>query len=204
MAAGRNHFTRAGGDAYVFLPLPNQGAAAISIILVVGAVLVGLGMLLFVSANWEHMARITKIVFICGAMVSSYIGAWYCKYEPGTRPKLGSALLLLGTLIYGAGIWLISQIFNYDTTLEQGLFVWSRAAGVAVVTRSTAVVVLLALLVVGWNMAHCPLSFLSDARIPFLLPCLAQFAVSMIAASWVCARSRSRAAAFVLLIGGLL
>jgi len=190
------------GSLFSRYPVANQGSRLVTIALIVGAVLVGLGVILFVGSNWEHMARILKVVVVIGAILSSYIGAWYFKYEPGNRPKLGSALMLLGSLLYGAGIWLISQIFNFDTTLSQGLFLWAAGTvAVTLVTKSQPNAILMALLVPAWNLSQY--NFTHDSSyIP--IGSIFPFIGSMIAAMWISAKVRSRAATYVLLLGALI
>ncbi|MGH9551851.1 MAG: DUF2157 domain-containing protein, partial [Terriglobales bacterium] len=183
-------------------PLPNQISRVTSILLVVGAVLTGLGGVLFVAANWEHMARLLKVVVIAAAILASYVGAWHCKYSPGNHPRFGSALLLVGTLFYGAGIWLISQIFNCETSLSHGLFLWILgSAALAFVTRSRMIAFLLAILIPFWNFTEVDLRLFSS-DIPALS--LLSFTPSMLVGAYLCARSESKGALYVLLAGGML
>ena len=97
-------------------------AAAFSII---GAVLVGLGVILFLASNWHAMGYIAKFLCIGTAMVVTNYFGWQLRYsKEASRPRLGNALLLLGGIFYGAAIWLISQMLNIDLALGQGLFLW--------------------------------------------------------------------------------
>ena len=184
-------------------PVLNQSSRMITILLIIGVVLVGLGVLLFVGANWDTMSRLAKLGIIVGAVLTSYVGAWRCKYEPGNHPKLGSALLLLGSLLYGASIWLISQIFNFDTNLSDGFALWALGtAALSLVTESKATSVLLALLVPAWNIAHIDLArglfgFVFNGTFHhagFLLTFITTTALTAL----VCAKAGSRAALYVL------
>ncbi len=90
-----------------------------------GSILLGLGAILFVAANWQQLAVLPKLALILAAISTSYLVGWRLRFEPGTRPKLGSSLLVLGSLFFGAGIWLVAQIFNMDISLSSGLLIWS-------------------------------------------------------------------------------
>jgi uncharacterized membrane protein len=136
-------------------PLIAQSSKLMTIALIVGAVMVGLGAILFVSSNWSAMTAFVKLFVILAAMASSYGAAWYLKYEPGNNPKVGSAMLLVGTLVYGAGIWLISQTFNLEASASTELLLWTLgAAAMTVVTRSSALGVLTSILVFAWNISN--------------------------------------------------
>jgi len=125
------------------------------VVSLIGAVLVGLGTLLFIGANWQHIAVGAKLLLIAAAIGTSYYFGWRLRYEPGTRPKLGSALLLLGGLFYGAGIWLVAQIFNLDANFSEGLLLWAAGtAGTALVTRSVPLGCLTSVLLGMWTFAR--------------------------------------------------
>lgn len=183
-------------------PFLSQGNRSITIALILGSVLLGLGVLLFVGSNWEHMSRLLKVAIIVASIVASYVAGWRFKFEPGNRPKLGSALLLLGSLLYGGGIWLVSQIFNFDTSLGNGMLLWTvGTSAVAFVTKSRLVTVLSAILIPAWNCTqYGPTPGHAYTEIGNALP----FVPSMVAGAMLCARSRSRAAMYVLLTGGVI
>ena len=82
-----------------------------TIMAVIGAILVGAGIFSFVAANWQEIGKFYKILIILCSMLSSYYGGWILK-ERYHRVKTGEALILLGSIIYGAGIFLIGQMFN--------------------------------------------------------------------------------------------
>ncbi len=190
-------------------PILSQGNRTVTIAVTLGAVLVGLGIILFVGTNWPDMPRLVKVVLIITAVIGSYLGGWFCKFEPGNRPRLGSALLLLGSLLYGAAIWLLSQILNFDTNLVEGLSIWALGtAGVAFVTRCRSVTLLLAALVTSLNLSLYAAS--GNPSDPFALNTLLAFKntavyfASTLTTLLLCARARSRSALYVLLAGGLI
>ncbi len=92
---------------------------------IVGAVLVGLGAILFMASNWQEIPVIAKLLAIFSVIGLSNFFGWKFRFEPGNCPKIGTALLLLGSLFYGGAIWLIAQIFNLDSNFPAGVLLWA-------------------------------------------------------------------------------
>ncbi len=95
----------------------------IRIIVTIGAILVGAGIFSFIAANWQEMTKVMKILIIVLAMISSYTGGWFLR-EKWHYEKTGEALLLLGAIIYGAGIFLIAQVFHIRGNWPDGFILW--------------------------------------------------------------------------------
>lgn len=95
----------------------------IRIIVTIGAILVGVGIFSFIAANWQEMAKVMKVLIIVIAMISSYTGGWFLR-EKWHYEKTGEALFLLGAIIYGAGIFLIAQMFHTRGNWPDGFILW--------------------------------------------------------------------------------
>ena len=95
----------------------------IRIIVTIGAILVGVGIFSFIAANWQEMGKVMKILIIVIAMISSYTGGWFLR-EKWHYEKTGEALFLLGAIIYGAGIFLIAQMFHTRGNWPDGFILW--------------------------------------------------------------------------------
>src|SRR5262249_40204570 len=95
-------------------PEPVTKNRLITILSMLGAILIGLGALLFIGSNWDHLGKIVKVGLIVTFILVAHVLGWQYRFEPGNRPRLGSAMFLLGSIFFGSGIWLISQIFNMD------------------------------------------------------------------------------------------
>lgn len=95
----------------------------IKIIVTIGAVLISAGIFSFIAANWQGMTRPVKIGIILVSMLVSYGAGWYLK-ENLKLPKTGEALILLGSIIYGAGIFLVAQMFNIRANWPDGFILW--------------------------------------------------------------------------------
>lgn len=95
----------------------------IRIIVTIGAVLVAAGIFSFIAANWQEMTRPLKIGVILVAMLISYGAGWHMK-EKLNLLSTGEALILLGAIIYGAGIFLVAQMFNIRANWPDGFILW--------------------------------------------------------------------------------
>jgi uncharacterized membrane protein len=91
---------------------------------VLGSVLAGVGVILFVAANWSAIPAGGKLVIIFLPMAASYGLGYLLRYERGDFPRVGAGLILLGALIFGAGIFLIAQIYHLPVHFANGPLVW--------------------------------------------------------------------------------
>ncbi len=134
-------------------PDAGQGSGRmVRIISVFGAVLVGLGLILFVASHWSGMGPALRIGILFGAycaVVSAALLAQRRGYD-----RVGRSLWFLATLAVGANIFLIGQIFNFSLTFWQAPFLWllaTLAMGFALGSRLHAwLAIPLALLTLGW------------------------------------------------------
>ena len=99
----------------------------ISILLGLGSILLGLAAITFVAANWQVWSRGLKIVLLMSLFVGvNSIGFYLWRHSlSGWRSRLGSGLLLMGALILGANLGLMSQMFHQSGPVYQLFLVWS-------------------------------------------------------------------------------
>lgn len=106
----------------------SEGISFVKIILSIGAILIGLGVLSFIASNWAAMSNTIKlgiiIVFLGSAITVSY------KTEEN-YPKTSKAFMYLSILIYGAGIFLISQMYHLGGSLSNAFLLWSAGTVIA-------------------------------------------------------------------------
>jgi len=95
----------------------------VHIIVTVGAILIGAGFFSFIASNWSGMPKAVKIGIILFAMIGAYASGWNMK-KRATMPRTGEALILLGSIIYGAGIFLVAQMFNIRANWPDGFILW--------------------------------------------------------------------------------
>lgn len=98
------------------------GLNFIRVVVTIGAILVGLGILSFIASNWDGMSKLVKLVIIFGVFGGVNFAAYKLSKD---YPKTGLSLIYLGTLVYGAGIFLIGQMFNFGGDFNTAFLLWS-------------------------------------------------------------------------------
>ncbi|MEK9183872.1 MAG: DUF2157 domain-containing protein [Patescibacteria group bacterium] len=98
----------------------------IVIIVTIGAIFIGAGIFSFVASNWRAMTPPVKIAIVVFSMMAFYTAGWFMKNRGNVR--IGNALLLLGAIVYGAGIFLIAQLFNVRENWPDGFILWMFGA----------------------------------------------------------------------------
>ncbi len=78
-------------------------------LLVLGAMLIGLGILSIIASNWMNFSRLLRIMLIVCGYLASLAVAWRTEDD---YPLTSRSFMLLGFFIYGAGIFLIAQMFH--------------------------------------------------------------------------------------------
>ncbi|KLU65634.1 hypothetical protein DEAC_c22640 [Desulfosporosinus acididurans] len=99
-----------------------EGLNLIRTVVTIGAILVGLGILSFIASNWDGLNNIAKLSIIFG----TYCAANAAGYAVTDHyPKTGRSLIYLGTLVYGAGIFLIGQMYNFGGDFSGAFLLWA-------------------------------------------------------------------------------
>ncbi len=96
----------------------------ITVISVLGSVLVGLGIILFVASNWHLIPKIGKLALLFSTMIGAYGAGYYMRYVRQNYVKVGASLIFLGTMAFGANIYLIAQIYNISVHYPNGELLW--------------------------------------------------------------------------------
>lgn len=117
-----------------------------------GAIVIGLGVILLFAYNWDEIPKAGKLALVFGALIAAHAGGLRLLARDGWQSKLGEALAALGTMFYGAGIWLVAQIYNIDEHYPNGFLFWALGAlAMAWAIRSTANGLLAAVLLAIWG-----------------------------------------------------
>ena len=93
-----------------------------------GAIVIGLGIILLFAYNWDDIPKFGKLALVFGAVIGAHAGGLILYRKGGWQQKLGEALSLLGTMFYGAAIWLIAQIYHIDEHYPNGFLLWALGA----------------------------------------------------------------------------
>ena len=96
------------------------------VLAIIAAVLLGLAILLFISANWEVLPRIARLLGLVAMIWAFYLAAAYLLAQG--RSLIAAALLILGTLSFGGAMALVGQMYNLSGDELRMMTVWFAAA----------------------------------------------------------------------------
>ncbi len=102
------------------------------VLTIIAAVLLGLAILLFISANWESLPRIARLLGLVAMIWGFYLAAAYLLARG--RSILAAALLILGTLSFGGAMALVGQMYNLSGDELRMMIVWFIAACIVAAT----------------------------------------------------------------------
>jgi uncharacterized membrane protein len=132
----------------------------IFVVIGIGSVLLGLGVITFVAANWQVIPRVFKLLLLLTLMVGTQVGGFYLWRSPNAelpnsesprrpRQRFGEGLLLLGSIILGANMALTGQMFHISGSSTDLCIIWGLAVlAMAYALRLTSMGVL-AFLITG-------------------------------------------------------
>ncbi len=114
----------------------------VTVLLIMGAVLVGLGVILFVAANWQEIPSGVKLAMMFIGIPVIYGAGFLLRYR-FDYPRVGTALIFLGSIAYGAAIHLIAQTYHIPVNHPNLVLYWFLGVlPLAYVVRSQPVLVL--------------------------------------------------------------
>jgi uncharacterized membrane protein len=118
-----------------------------SIVAILGAILVGVGIILLIASNRQEfdLPRGLKVGLIMGTVVFLYAVGYVLRYELRFT-AVGSAIIFLGTIFYGAAVFLVGQIYNVQPNEPRLFLYWFVGViPLAYLARSSAIFALSAL-----------------------------------------------------------
>lgn len=157
---------------------------AVRIFASIGAVLVGLGIILFVASHWDAMSPLLR----GSTLFASYgiVVGLAATVEHRGYINVAGALWFLATLTLGANIFLFGQMFNFSLTFWQGPFLWMMGAlamGYATQSRLHAwILIPLSTLTLGWLGGGS--GWFTDDQLEFLAR--SSGLIPMLGLAWVC------------------
>lgn len=122
----------------------------ITVISIIGALLVGVGVILFIASNWKNIPKLARLITIFVVIFSVNHFGYYLKFTRKNYPKTGSALLFLGSLLFGGGIWLVAQTYHITSRYHNGMLFWA-----------------LGIIPVSWLLSLEPILLLSSVLLTF-------------------------------------
>lgn len=92
-----------------------------------GAVILGLGVILLFAYNWQAMHKFAKLGLIfCALLLAHGAGLWLRRKN--CPHAAAEAAHLLGTTLFGAGIFLVAQIYHISAHYPNAFLVWALGA----------------------------------------------------------------------------
>ena len=114
----------------------------VTVLLIMGAVLVGLGVILFVAANWQEIPSGVKLAMMFIGVPVIYGAGFLLRYR-FDYPRVGTALIFLGCIAYGAAVHLVAQTYHVPVNHPNLVLYWFLGVlPLAYVVRSQPVLVL--------------------------------------------------------------
>ena len=124
-------------EEYQFAALEGEARNRFTgILLGLGSILLGLGVITYVAANWQGWPREFRVILLLSLFISTNgVGfyLWQSDRTPGLR-RLGQGFLLLGALVLGANMGLMSQMFHQSGSVFELFLLWGL--GVALMAAS--------------------------------------------------------------------
>jgi uncharacterized membrane protein len=93
---------------------------------IVGGLLIAAAFLAFVAANWAAIARPVRFAILLSGIAGAYgMGAWFAATS---RPVLADLGVSVGTIVFGAAIALVGQMYHLGDDFAAGMLLWAAGA----------------------------------------------------------------------------
>ncbi len=118
---------------------------------IIGALVIGFGVILFFASNWSEIARPIRVAVLLVAELIFFAAGFYLSEVRRAYPHVAHALFFLATLLFGASVFLVGQMYHVQAHDPLGFLVWSAAALlVALVVRSGPIAALAIVAFIAW------------------------------------------------------
>jgi uncharacterized membrane protein len=158
--------TAAAGDAIraTLSPLP-AGITVAVIVAVVGGLLIAAAFLAFIAANWTAIARPARFAIVLAGIAGAYVVAAF--FDARRRAHLSDLAVTVGSLVFGAAIALVGQMYHLGADFAGGLLLWALGAlAAAVLTGSRGALAVALVVASGWSGMR--VFEAADLHLPFL------------------------------------
>jgi uncharacterized membrane protein len=110
----------------VALPPLGPGINIPVVVAIVGGLLIAAAFLAFVAAHWTELARLARLAILLAGIVGAHgLGAWFGR---AGRPVLADLCTAVGSIIFGAGIALVGQMYHLGEDFAGGMLLWTMGA----------------------------------------------------------------------------
>jgi uncharacterized membrane protein len=110
----------------VALPPLAPGVNIPVVVAIVGGLLIAAAFLAFVAAHWSELARLLRLAILLAGIVGAHgLGAWLAG---AGRPALADLCAGVGSIVFGAGIALVGQMYHLGGDFAGGMLLWAIGA----------------------------------------------------------------------------
>lgn len=118
-------------------PDDGDGRRVVALFSMIGAAVIATGVMLLIGAHWDGIHDWVKIVGMLAVLVAVHAIGYRLRIDPGRMPRVGDAVLMLASVLFLAGIALVSQVFNLNDRPPTGVLIWWLGiAATPLLTRS--------------------------------------------------------------------
>lgn len=128
----------------------------ITFLISLGSILLGLGIITFVAANWQEWSKELKILILLTLFIGVNTAGFYLWQQPNTlanttnkKQRLGHGLLIFGALILGANIALMAQMFHIGGSPYGLYIVWGLGVLVMAYSLQLKTLGIMSILLIG-------------------------------------------------------
>ncbi len=137
---------------------PSRHSYGYYILATLGYLFMGLACITLIGANWESIPRAVRMI----CLITATLGVQTAGIYQYRQDKVASAVgfLFLGSLLYGASIMLIAQIYHIGEHYPDGIFWWAMGVlPLALLVKSSVLMMLAAALGSLWFFTQASLNY---------------------------------------------
>jgi len=113
---------------HLYPPAKSPRPWAMTVFSGIGACVIGLGVILLFAYNWSEMSKFTKLAIIFSSIGISHFAGIAVFLQSERFKAVGQALTIIGTMLFGAGIFLIAQIYHINEHYPNAFLFWGIGA----------------------------------------------------------------------------
>ncbi len=98
-----------------------------AVLFTLGSLLLGGGVISFVAAHWEELPVGFKVGLLFAMLLAFHLTGYWLRFKRDS-PRLGHALLFCGSLVFGANIGLMAQVFHISGDWYRAYLAWGVGA----------------------------------------------------------------------------
>lgn len=145
---------------YGEIPKRDSRTLLLTILSILGASLVGIGLIMILAHNWDGLGREVRTLVALGPLAATLCAlGYFVVFKRDSRPLLVEPLCAFQTLALGAAMAIIGQTYNMGGELSTLLLFWCVAAMPLAYVLDSVMAAVLCVCVLTWHFCAAPDSF---------------------------------------------